>query len=43
MHYFPIFMDLRGQKVLLIGAGNVAERKARLLIKAGAQVHVVAR
>ena len=43
MRYFPIFMDLHGQKVLLIGAGTVAERKARLLIKAGAQVHVVAR
>jgi len=43
MHYFPIFMDLRGQVVVLIGAGNVAERKARLLLKAGARVHVVAR
>ncbi len=43
MRYFPIFMDLHGQKVLLIGAGNVAERKARSLIKAGAQVHIVAR
>jgi uroporphyrin-III C-methyltransferase / precorrin-2 dehydrogenase / sirohydrochlorin ferrochelatase len=43
MRYFPIFMDLHGQVAVLIGAGKVAERKARLLIQAGACVHVVAR
>ncbi len=43
MNYFPIFMDLRGQPVLLVGAGSVAERKARTLLKAGAELRVVAR
>lgn len=43
MDYFPLFMDLRGQPVLLVGAGNVAERKARMLLGAGAAVRVVAR
>ena len=43
MDYFPLFMDLRGQPVLLVGAGSVAERKARLLLGAGAEVRVVAR
>ena len=43
MNYFPLFMDLRGQPVLLVGAGGVAERKARLLLGAGAEVRVVAR
>ncbi len=42
MRYFPIFMDLDGQAVLLVGGGQVAERKIRLLLQAGASVHVVA-
>lgn len=42
MDNFPIFLRLRGEKVLLIGGGGVAERKLRLLLKAGAQVDVVA-
>lgn len=43
MDFFPVFIDLRGQPVVLAGAGAVAERKARLLLQAGAQVSVVAR
>jgi uroporphyrin-III C-methyltransferase/precorrin-2 dehydrogenase/sirohydrochlorin ferrochelatase len=43
MDYFPIFMNLRGAPVLLVGAGNVAERKARMLLGAGADLRVVAR
>ena len=43
MNYFPVFMDLHDQPVVLIGAGAVAERKARLLLKAGAKLRVVAR
>lgn len=42
MDNFPIFLRLRGEKVLLIGGGSVAERKLRLLLKAGAHVEVVA-
>ena len=42
MDYFPVFMDLRGQEVLVVGGGAVGERKIRLLIKAGAKVKVVA-
>lgn len=42
MDNFPIFLRLRGQPVLLIGGGSVAERKLRLLLKAGAKVQVVA-
>ena len=43
MRYFPIFMDLRDQRVVLVGAGGIAERKARQLIQCGALVRVVAR
>ncbi len=43
MRYFPLFADLRGRRVLVVGGGEVAERKVRLLIEAGADVQVVAR
>ena len=43
MEFFPVFIDLREQVVVLAGAGTVAERKARLLIQASARVRVVAR
>ncbi|HET6565950.1 MAG TPA: bifunctional precorrin-2 dehydrogenase/sirohydrochlorin ferrochelatase, partial [Xanthomonadales bacterium] len=43
MDFFPVFLDLRGQAVLVVGAGTVAERKVRLLLSASARVHVVAR
>ncbi len=41
MDYFPLFYDIRGQQCLLVGGGSVAVRKARLLLKAGAQLVVV--
>jgi uroporphyrin-III C-methyltransferase / precorrin-2 dehydrogenase / sirohydrochlorin ferrochelatase len=43
VRYFPLFADLRGRAVLLVGGGTVAGRKARLLIDAGADVRIVAR
>lgn len=42
MDYLPLFFDLRGKPVLLVGGGTIALRKARLLIKARAVVSVVA-
>ncbi len=42
MKYFPLFADLKGRRVLVVGGGDVAERKVRLLLEAGAQVDVVA-
>lgn len=42
MNWFPLFCDLRHKTVLLVGGGAVAERKARLLLKAGADVRVCA-
>ncbi|MBI2083717.1 MAG: bifunctional precorrin-2 dehydrogenase/sirohydrochlorin ferrochelatase [Deltaproteobacteria bacterium] len=42
MRYYPINLDLKGKKVVVIGAGSVAYRKVLGLIEAGAVVEVVA-
>ena len=42
MEYFPIFLDLKGEPALLVGAGEVAARKLALLERAGARLTVVA-
>lgn len=41
--YFPIFCDLRGAPVLVVGAGAVATRKIAALLESGAMVTVVAK
>ena len=43
MRYFPLFADLNGRRVLVVGGGEVAERKVRLLLEAGARIDIVAR
>ena len=40
--YLPIFLDLNGSAALVVGGGETAARKAELLRRAGARVHVVA-
>ncbi|MES0873606.1 siroheme synthase CysG [Sinimarinibacterium thermocellulolyticum] len=40
--YYPLFLKLQGQRVLLVGGGEVALRKLRLLQRAGARVEIVA-
>jgi len=42
VRYFPLFLDLAGKPVLLVGGGEVAARKFSLLAEAGAVVTVVA-
>ncbi|MEP6391028.1 MAG: siroheme synthase CysG [Halioglobus sp.] len=42
MEYFPISMRLTHEPVLLVGGGTVGTRKARLLLRAGANITVVA-
>ena len=40
MNYFPLFADLTGRPVLVVGGGSVAARKVGLLLKANAQVRI---
>ena len=42
MQNYPIFMNLRNQPCLVVGGGEVALRKIRLLRSAGARITVVA-
>lgn len=41
MRHYPIFLNLRGRKVIVVGGGTVAERKARTLLQCGAKVVVI--
>jgi uroporphyrin-III C-methyltransferase / precorrin-2 dehydrogenase / sirohydrochlorin ferrochelatase len=42
MRYFPIFVDLKDRKVIVVGGGEEALRKVRLLLKTKARILVVA-
>ena len=41
MRYYPVFLDLAGKRVLVIGGGNIAHQKIANLLKAGAEVTVI--
>lgn len=41
MRYYPVFLNLRGRRCIVVGGGNVAERKVRALLRAQADVRVV--
>ena len=43
MSYFPIFLKLSDARVLVVGGGEVAARKVRLLLGRGARIEVVSR
>jgi uroporphyrin-III C-methyltransferase/precorrin-2 dehydrogenase/sirohydrochlorin ferrochelatase len=42
VNYFPLFFDLTGQSVLIVGGGEVALRKVSLLERTGALITLVA-
>lgn len=41
MKYYPAFLKLNAKKAVVIGGGKIAERKAHVLIKAGASVKII--
>ncbi len=42
MRYFPIFVDLKDARVVVVGGGEEALRKIRLLLKTPAHIEVIA-
>jgi len=42
MDYFPVFLKLKDQPCLVVGAGEIAARKIELLARAGAKITVIA-
>ncbi len=43
LKYYPVFLDISGEKCVIVGGGRVAERKAGRLFSCGAHVVVIAR
>ncbi len=41
MDYFPVFLKLKDQACLVVGAGEIAARKIELLVRAGATITVI--
>lgn len=39
--YFPVFLNIRGKKCVVVGGGQVALRKVKALLDAGADVSVI--
>lgn len=39
--FLPLFIDMKDKQVLIIGAGEVAYRKAKTLISYGARVKII--
>ena len=42
MERLPLFFDIKGKRCVVVGGGEVALRKATLLARAGAKLHIVA-
>lgn len=40
--YFPVFIDMTGRIVLIVGAGKIALRRVRILLQFGACIRVIA-
>ncbi len=41
MSYYPIFLNIRGKRCVVIGGGEVALRKVRMLLDFGGEVEVI--
>ncbi len=39
--FYPVYLDLKGKRVVVVGGGEVADRKAESLLETGASVTVI--
>ncbi len=39
--FFPLFVDISGKKALVVGGGNIAERRVKILASFGADITVI--
>ena len=42
-NFFPVFLNMQNKKVLILGAGKIAFRKAETLLSYGAKIKVIAK
>jgi precorrin-2 dehydrogenase/sirohydrochlorin ferrochelatase len=42
MSYYPVFLDIKDQKVIIVGGGSVAERKVENLLTYGCRIYITA-
>ena len=42
MPYYPVFLDIKDQKVIIVGGGAVAERKVENLLTYGCRIYITA-
>jgi len=43
MSFYPVFIELEGKKVVVVGGGGVACRKVQTLLECGARIHLAGR
>jgi len=41
--FFPLFVDIAGKNVLIIGGGNLALRRTRTLLQFDVRIHIIAK
>lgn len=39
--YYPLFLNIQGRSVLVVGGGRVAERKLKVLLDCGAKIRII--
>ena len=42
MAYFPLFINLEGRRVLVVGGGTIAARRVKTLLEFGCEIDVIA-
>ena len=43
MSYFPMFIDIEGKHILVVGAGKIALRRVQTLLQFRARIKVIAK